>query len=291
MSASTPARLLREARARAGLTQRALAARAGVAQSVVARIESGRANPSWTTLTALLDAAGFAMHPALAPVAADGHTAAHERTHYDDDVLRIRALSPSGRLREHANVDRFIRKVQRAAPRGAFTVREELLRVGDFDPERIIATLERHGVAFVLVGGLAAGMHGFPRLTRDADVTPATDDANLGRLAAALRDLHARIHTDAVPGGLDFDCSPAMLRMGVVWNLVTDAGRVDVLFRPSGTEGYEDLARAATSVTLDTTRVFVASLADIVRMKEAANREKDRQDLVTLRRMLRDLDG
>jgi len=50
------ARLLRHARRRAGLTQRALAAKAGVAQSVVGRIESSRVDPTVTTLSKLLRA-------------------------------------------------------------------------------------------------------------------------------------------------------------------------------------------------------------------------------------------
>lgn len=59
--------LLREARAQAKLTQRALAERAGVAQSEIARIESGRQEPSFSRLERLLRAAGFDLRIQLVP--------------------------------------------------------------------------------------------------------------------------------------------------------------------------------------------------------------------------------
>ena len=102
-----PARLLRAARERAGLTQRELARRAGSAQSVVARIEQGRTDPSSATLARLLAAAGFELRVELDPLpAAD--------THMLDDVARIRALTPEERLLEVRNVSRFEAVARRA---------------------------------------------------------------------------------------------------------------------------------------------------------------------------------
>jgi transcriptional regulator with XRE-family HTH domain len=59
--------LLREARTRAGLTQRELAKRAGTAQSVVARVERGQTSPTLETLTRLLAATGFNVRMELVP--------------------------------------------------------------------------------------------------------------------------------------------------------------------------------------------------------------------------------
>jgi len=114
-----------------------------------------------------------------------------------------------------------------------------------FDPERLLVTLAGHGVRYVLVGALAARLQGFPRLTADADITPERERSNLERLAAALRELDARVYTEPVPEGLDFDCSAATLERADLWNLVTAAGRVDIVFQPAGTEGYPDLAADA----------------------------------------------
>jgi hypothetical protein len=154
------------------------------------------------------------------------------------------------------------------------------------DPERIITALAGSGVAYVLIGALAARLQGFPRLTADADITPARDPANLERLAAALRQLEARVFTENVSEGLAFDCSAAMLARGELWNFVTAAGRLDVAFTPAGTEGYEDLVRGAVRFEIYGIHLLVASLADILRSKQAADRPQDRQDVVILREML-----
>ncbi|HEX9895601.1 MAG TPA: hypothetical protein VGA78_16845 [Gemmatimonadales bacterium] len=124
-------------------------------------------------------------------------------------------------------------------------------------------------------------------MTADADITPARDPENLERLAAALRELDARIYTESVPEGLPFDCSPAMLSRADLWNLITSAGRLDVAFKPSGTEGYDDLVRNAVTFEVFGTTLGAASLEDIIRSKQAAARPQDRQDVVVLRQMIR----
>jgi hypothetical protein len=155
----------------------------------------------------------------------------------------------------------------------------------EFGPEKILAVLEQHGVRAVLIGGFAAVIHGSPYLTTDVDVVPATDPENLGRLSDALRDLHAKVWTSAEPGGIAFDDSASSLADVRVWNLVTDHGRLDLTFEPSGTQGYEDLSRDATHLVILGVGIDVASLADIIRSKEAAGREKDRLVLPVLRRL------
>jgi transcriptional regulator with XRE-family HTH domain len=96
----SPAILLKEARKRAGLSQRALARRAGTAQSVVARIELEITDPSSGTLASLLAAAGFELTARLEP-------ALTVHTHMLDDVKRILSLTPEERLLEVANLSRF----------------------------------------------------------------------------------------------------------------------------------------------------------------------------------------
>jgi hypothetical protein len=124
-------------------------------------------------------------------------------------------------------------------------------------------------------------------MTADADITPARDRENLERLAAALSELDARVYTEAVPEGLAFDCSVPMLERGEMWNLVTAAGRLDIAFVPSGTEGFDDLVVDAVRFDVYGVELLAASLSDIVRSKEAADRPQDRQDVVIIREMLR----
>ena len=159
--------------------------------------------------------------------------------------------------------------------------------VAPLDPERLIRVLAKHRVRYVLIGALAARLQGFPRLTADADITPDRSRDNLEHLSGALRELEARVYTESVPEGLPFDCSASTLERASLWNLATDAGRLDVAFVPSGTEGFADLRRDAVRFEVFGVELFAASLPDIIRSKEAADRPQDRQDVVVLREMLR----
>ncbi|CAN5701905.1 hypothetical protein BH23GEM9_BH23GEM9_20080 [soil metagenome] len=101
-----PGELLRDARHRAGLSQRELARRAATAQSLVARIERGQTSPRSDTLARLLEAAGYDLEAALS-------ISAPADSHMLDDVPRILRLSPEDRLREVGNMARFVARTRR----------------------------------------------------------------------------------------------------------------------------------------------------------------------------------
>jgi hypothetical protein len=150
--------------------------------------------------------------------------------------------------------------------------------------------LERHGVQYVVIGAQAAVVHGVPLLTEDLDITPARDAKNLDRLAAALRKLDPRLRSAQDPEGIPFPVDGAMLATAETWTLITRLGALDLAFRPSGTRGYEDLRRDATLIELgENLTVSVASLADVIRSKEAVGREKDRMQLPLMRRALEEI--
>lgn len=155
-----------------------------------------------------------------------------------------------------------------------------------FQPEHIFRVLSEHGVHYVLIGGYAALLHGSPYATFDVDVVPAEDRANLDALSRALKHMHAKVWTQGSPEGLPFDHSAETLSMGRIWNLITDHGRLDITFEPSGTSGYDDLRRDVLSLTVLGQPVDVASLADVVRSKQAAGRPKDQLVLPVLREIL-----
>ena len=160
----------------------------------------------------------------------------------------------------------------------------------EFRPEKLLGVLARHGVRHVLIGGFAGVIHGSPYVTTDVDVVPDPASANLQRLSSALDELHAKVWTDAEPSGLPFDHDASSLAGAQMWNLVTDFGRLDLTFEPSGTGGYADVARDAVHLRILGAEVDVASLADVIRSKEAAGREKDRLVLPVLRRILEETD-
>src|SRR5262245_62028512 len=98
------------------------------------------------------------------------------------------------------------------------------------DPFEILRVLEKHDVRYVVIGAAAARMAGAPVVTEDIDVTPATDRANLERLADALRDLGARLRSPSDPEGVAFPVDPEMLASANIWTLTTTAGDLDVCF-------------------------------------------------------------
>jgi hypothetical protein len=144
----------------------------------------------------------------------------------------------------------------------------------------------------VVIGAFAALAHGAPvGATFDIGVTPARDSENLERVSDALRDLDARIRTDEVPGGLPFAHDAASLGKMQMLNLTCVSGDFDLAFVPSGTGGYDDLAVHAASILIGDVAVRVASLADVIRSKEAAGRPKAIAVLPLLEQYAREMGG
>lgn len=155
--------------------------------------------------------------------------------------------------------------------------------MSEFEPEKILDALNQHGVRYVLIGGLAAAMHGSATPTFDVDIIPATTEDNLERLSAALTTLEARVRVDGVPDGLPFTHDATSLAGMLMLNLVTRYGDLDIASQPAGVTRYEDWASNASSIVALGVAVQVADLGDIVRSKEAAGRDKDKAQLPLLR--------
>lgn len=156
----------------------------------------------------------------------------------------------------------------------------------EFRPQEILRVLDRHGVRYVLIGGLAGVLHGDAHITTDVDIVPQEGRTNLERLSAALNELGARIRVSGEPEGVPFDYSADNLARVRIWNLQTSLGDLDVTFAPSGTRGYDDLRRDMVVMRVRDVDVPVASLADVIRSKEAAGRTRDRAALPALRELL-----
>ncbi len=119
-----------------------------------------------------------------------------------------------------------------------------------FDLAELLAALDRHHLRYVVIGGVAALVHGNQRATFDLDITPHLDRANLERLAAALTELGA--HLRGV-GDLVHDLDPTEpdhLALGGNWTLTTSAGSLHVLGDPMGAAPYGELEGRAVTVEL-----------------------------------------
>jgi Nucleotidyl transferase AbiEii toxin, Type IV TA system len=148
----------------------------------------------------------------------------------------------------------------------------------DLDTPRLLGTLTAHGVDFVVVGGIAAVLHGSARVTQDLDVCFAPDEANRRVLAAALAEVGAQLRGVDVEVVLD----ERLLRGVQLLTLETDAGALDVMLRPDGCPPYARLRRNAERYEIGAFAVLVASIPDLIAMKQAAGRLKDLADVAEL---------
>jgi hypothetical protein len=148
-----------------------------------------------------------------------------------------------------------------------------------YDPERIFAALEARRVSYVVVGGLAVQVHGHTRMTNDLDLIPEPTPENLARLANVLNELDARVLSE---GSETIAIDAGMLPRATLWQFATPAGDIDVLHDAPGAAAYADLRARALEVRLGELTIPFASREDLIRMKRAAGRPVDLQDLAAL---------
>ena len=153
----------------------------------------------------------------------------------------------------------------------------------ELDDERLTETLARHRVDYLLVGGMGAGAYGALRETSDFDCLAERSIENLDRLAAAMKELGARLRveglSDKESATLTVPLDGAWLRNQEITTWRTDAGDFDVLCNMPARDGtrkrYEDFIDRAEHVEMYTSVVTVAALDDIIASKQWANRPKD----------------
>jgi hypothetical protein len=138
----------------------------------------------------------------------------------------------------------------------------------------MLRVLVEHGVDFVVIGGIAGIARGSAYMTQDLDIAYARDWGNLTRLAAALTELGARLR--GAPTNVPFLLDAETLRQGAHFTFLTASGPLDILDRPDGSPPYAELKRrAGPPVDVDGFPVCVASLDDLIAMKEATGRPRD----------------
>ena len=154
------------------------------------------------------------------------------------------------------------------------------MTVSAYDPVRALRVLQHHAVDFVVIGGFAGRLWGSPTVTNDLDICPDWGGENLQRAAAALVEMHAR-RRDA-PDDLALPLDEATLAAGRTFTFTTDAGALDLLAAPAGGFDHASLKQAAHPLDLGDLVVDVVDLDDLIAMKRAAGRPKDRIEVEVL---------
>jgi hypothetical protein len=155
------------------------------------------------------------------------------------------------------------------------------------DFERLIGVLVDGKVDFVIVGGVAATLHGSARLTTDLDVVYSRSRENIKKLVSALSTMTPYLR--GAPPGLPFRLDAETVRAGLNFTLTTDAGPLDLLGEIAGGFNYEALRKRSIVVELYGRRCRVIDLDALIEAKVAAGRPKDLEvvaELETIREEL-----
>lgn len=142
---------------------------------------------------------------------------------------------------------------------------------------RLIEALTRHGVDFIVVGGIAGLAHGSAYPTFDLDVAYSRERPNLERLARALRELNVTLR--GAPRDLPFQVDVRTLENGANFTFDSPYGKFDILGDIEGSGGYERLRGDSVIQVIEGVEARIASIDRLIQMKRAANRPKDRNML------------
>lgn len=154
---------------------------------------------------------------------------------------------------------------------------EEMLPPKAPDLRSLLGPLVRHGVGFVLIGGMAGIARGSNYPSFDLDVAYSRDKANVKRLVSALKEIGVRLR--GAPADLPFQLDERTIENGANFTFVTPFGDFDVLADIAGIRSYDELAKKSEEKEVFGLPVRVASLDHLIAMKRAANRPKDRNML------------
>ena len=145
----------------------------------------------------------------------------------------------------------------------------------------LLRLLARHRVQFIIVGGVAASLHGSARSTQDLDVVYERSAENHRRLVAALRG--HRPYLRGAPPGLPFLWNEETIRRGLNFTLETNLGDLDLLGEIAGGGGYDDLRPHSIEFEAFGLRLLCLDLDTLIRVKQAAGRVRDLEAVAELR--------
>jgi predicted nucleotidyltransferase len=152
------------------------------------------------------------------------------------------------------------------------------------DFERLLRALSESGVRFILIGGVAATVHGSSRLTQDLDVVYSRDLDDAERLANALAPYHPYLR--GAPPGLPFRWDAATIQRGLNFTLTTDLGEIDLLGEISGGGTYESLLPDSGALLVFGIECRCLGLRRLIEVKRAAGRPKDFEAIAELEAIL-----
>ena len=152
------------------------------------------------------------------------------------------------------------------------------------DYAKVLRVLTDAGVEFVLIGGVAANLHGSARATFDVDVVYSRKRTNLAKVVEALGPYNPYLR--GAPPGLPFQFDLATVRNGLNFTLTTGLGDVDLLGEVAGGGNYEQLLSHSVEIEAFGIRCRCVTLERLIQLKRAAGRPKDLESIAELQLLL-----
>jgi predicted nucleotidyltransferase len=148
----------------------------------------------------------------------------------------------------------------------------------------LIKLLSTTGVEFIVIGGVAAALHGSAHVTFDLDVLYRRTPENMKKVASALQDV--RPYLRGAPEGLPFRLDADTIARGVNFTLATTLGDLDLLGEVAGGGTYDRVLPESDVVTLAGREFHCVSLRRLIALKRAAGRPKDLAVIAELEALL-----
>ena len=141
------------------------------------------------------------------------------------------------------------------------------------DTESLLKSLNANSVRYVVIGATAFPIHGYARATLDIDIFIEATRENAERTLAALRQFGYDVADITID---DLQNVKLLIRQYIL--------ETDIHPFVAGAS-FEEVWRNRVEGTVGQTRAFFAGLDDLIRMKQAAGRPKDLEDLRILRKL------
>jgi len=146
--------------------------------------------------------------------------------------------------------------------------------------EVLLTALQHEGVSFVIIGGIAATLHGSARLTNDLDIVYQRSSENYPKLVRALKPFDPYLR--GAPAGLPFRFDTDTIKRGLNFTLRTTSGDIDLLGELTGVGTFEAVLSQSLAVSLYGAEYRFITLEALIRSKKAAGRAKDLEVIAEL---------
>jgi len=148
------------------------------------------------------------------------------------------------------------------------------------DFKALLRILSEAGVECIIIGGVAAAVHGAARATFDLDIVYRRTPENVRRLVLALTPYHPYLR--GAPPGLPFRWDVATIQHGLNFTLTTDIADLDILGEIVGGGGYDALLPSTVVIRAFGVDCRLLNLDRLIEVKRAAGRPKDFEAIAEL---------